>query len=74
MIRVFVKPAKSLLRRPQWKFEIRAANGERLDPRDTYNNRADAIATLNRLFSYEVVELVIVDRNGRTEDRRLIRG
>lgn len=74
MIRVFVKPAKSLLRRPQWKFEIRAANGERLDPRDTYNNRADAIATLNRLFTYEAVELVIVDRNGRTEDRRLIRG
>lgn len=36
MIRILVKPAKRLFtRRRQWTFEIRAANGRRIDPRDT---------------------------------------
>lgn len=38
-----VKPRK------QWRFSVTAANGERLDPRDTYANVGDILAMLEGL-------------------------
>lgn len=79
MIRVLIKPAKRLFGgRRQWKFEIRAANGERIDPRDTYANREDAIRTIRELLgltdmTFQHVELVLYDRFGNIEDRRKLR-
>jgi hypothetical protein len=76
MIRILVKPAKRLFtRRQQWTFEIRGANGERIDPRDTYNNRIDAIGVMETLFQKDGsgVELVIYDRYDNVEERRILR-
>jgi hypothetical protein len=73
MIRVIVKPAKSLLKRNQWRFEIRAANGRQLHPNDTYTNRGDAVAAVMLLFGMEPVELVVQDRFGNVEERRQLR-
>lgn len=85
MIRVLVKPAKRLFgRRRQWRFEIRGANGERIDPRDTYANHGDVVSIMELLFTgeaeaaglrepFEPVELVLYDRHGNIEDRRQLR-
>lgn len=74
MTRIIVKPAKSLLKRNQWAFEIRAANGRRVDPRDTYNNRPEASEWWERFVTGdEPVELVIKDRYGNIEERRQLR-
>jgi hypothetical protein len=72
--RIIIKPAQSLLKRNQWKFEIRAANGARVDPRDTYNNRPEASQWWEQLVTgTDPVELVIYDRNGNVEERRTLR-
>jgi hypothetical protein len=74
MIRAIIKPSRSMFGgRRQWKFEIRATNGERIDPRETYANREDLIETLETLFGGQIVELVIMDRHGNVEDRRQLR-
>lgn len=74
MIRILIQPAKSILKRRQWKFEIRATNGERLDPRDTFNNRDEASAPwVDLICGTEPVELVVHDRYGNVEDRRQLR-
>lgn len=71
MIRILVKPAKRLFTaRRQWTFEIRAANGERIDPRDTYHNRDDASRFWTKLITgNEPVELVEYDQYGDVEKR-----
>jgi hypothetical protein len=74
MILVNIKPAKSMLKRRQWGFEIRGGNGERIDPRDTYNNRGDAVDIMEKLIGGdEPVQLVIMDRYGEVEERRELR-
>ena len=73
-IRILIKPAKRLFtKRQQWTFEIRGSNGERIDPRDSYNNREDAIHSMCVLFGGEPVELVIYDKGGDVEERRHLR-
>ena len=68
MIRVTIKPARRLFGgRNQWKFEITADNGERIDPRDTYANRGDIVDIVNRLVDEEDVELVVMGRDGKVE-------
>lgn len=75
MIRVLVKPAKRLFtKRPQWTWEIRAGNGERIDPRDSYYNQEDAVHAMCVVFGGEPVELVIYGKGGDVEERRQIRG
>lgn len=53
MITVDIKPAHRRFgvpnKRKQWKFEITAANGEPLDPRDTYANVGDIKEVLHLL-------------------------
>lgn len=74
MITVNVRPARRWLGgRRQWKFDIRAANGERLDPRDTYNNREDLLNTLSLLFVDSPVEVVVWDTDGYVEYVRKLR-
>jgi hypothetical protein len=73
-IRILIKPAKRLFtKRQQWTFEIRGSNGEPIDPRETYNNRNDAIHSMCVLFGGEPVELVIYDKGGDVEERRILR-
>jgi hypothetical protein len=75
MIRILIRPAKRLFtRRQQWTFEVRAAtNGERIDPRDTYNNRDDVIGAMRNLIVEHPVELVVYDRYGNVEFRETLR-
>lgn len=70
MIRILIQPARQWFGRRQWKFEIRAANGERIDPRDTYNNRAEASKFWEDLITgSDPVQLVIYNRGGEVEKR-----
>lgn len=75
MIRIIIKPAKRWFSpRQQWTFELRAANGARLDPRDTVYNRAELITALAKVGSLtEPMELVILDRFGVVEERWRLR-
>lgn len=74
MTRIIVKPAKRLLKRNQWQFEIRASNGKLLDPRDTFNNRSEASEPWEQLITGDdPVELVVMDRYGNVEERRQLR-
>lgn len=77
MISIRIKPSRSIFGgRGQWKFEIQAANGKRIDPRDTYANRGDIIDALRLLVTFPgggPVELEIQDRYGQVEERRLLR-
>jgi len=72
---ILVKPAwRRFGGRLQWKFELRAANGRRIDPRDTYANRDEASAPLVELVSGTTpVELVVQNRFGLVEDRIKLR-
>lgn len=73
MNRILIKPAKRWFGgRRQWKFELRAANGERVDPRDTYANRPEAIAGIKSFLTDRPVEIVIYDRYGNVEDREML--
>jgi uncharacterized protein YegP (UPF0339 family) len=70
--RILIKPAKRLFtRRLQWVFELRAANGALVDPRDTYNNRDEALAGI-LAFRTEPVEVVVYDKFGEVESRELL--
>lgn len=71
MIRILIQPAKRLFaKRQQWTFEIRGGNGERIDPRDTYNNRDEASEFwIHLMEGVEPVELVVYDRHGNVERR-----
>lgn len=73
MNRLLIKPARRWFGgRQQWKFEMRAANGARIDPRDTYANRDEAAAgVLN--YRSEPLELVLYDRYGNVESREQLR-
>jgi hypothetical protein len=73
--RILVKPARRLFAgRQQWKFELQAANGRRIDPRDTYSNRDEAGLPLDELaLSNDPLELVIYDRQGKIEERVMLR-
>jgi hypothetical protein len=75
MNRILIKPSKSWFGgRRQWKFEIRADNGKRIDPRDTYANRDEASAPLVELVSgTEPIELVIYDQYSNVETRTRLR-
>lgn len=73
MNRILVKPSKSWFGgRRQWKFELRAANGERIDPRDTYANRHEAANGIVEFLSGPL-ELVLHDRYGEVEQRKPLR-
>jgi hypothetical protein len=75
VITISIKPARRIFSgRNQWKFEIRAANGEPIDPRDTYANRGDIETEMDALIRTDPVELVFYDRNGNIEQRRVLRG
>lgn len=58
MITVDIKPARRRFgvpnKRKQWKFQIRCANGELLDLRDTYANVGDIKDVIDILRSSEV--------------------
>lgn len=85
--RVVVEPSRSIFGgRGQWKFSIRRIeNGEPIDPRDTYTNKADLIEQLERLLAKPKdygdgltllsvpVELVVVNRRGEVVERRRLR-
>jgi hypothetical protein len=75
MNRILVKPSKSWFGgRRQWRFELRAANGERIDPRDTYANRDEAAGGIVDFVSgADPLELVIYDRYGEVESRTQLR-
>lgn len=76
MIEIHIKPAKSPLKRKQWKWEIRGNNNERIDPRDTYNNRQDAIDIMTKLIVDDLstqIELVVHDSDGAVERREVLR-
>lgn len=68
MITVTVKPTRRMFAgRKQWKFEIRAANGERIDPRDTYANVGDIYTMLHALHGDPIqVEVHYTDGVERT--------
>lgn len=67
--RILIRPAKRLFsRRQQWTFEIRGANGEPIDPRDTYANRVDIVYVWRKLLAGPV-EFVMYDRYGNVESR-----
>lgn len=73
-IRVLVRPVRRrFTRRTQWVFEIRGANGELIDPRDTYNNYVDLLDTMMAVFGDRPVELVTYDRFGNVDDRSWLR-
>lgn len=73
--RILVKPSKSWFGgRRQWKFELRAANGEPIDPRDTYNNRDEAAeGIVDFCIGSDPLELVVYDRYGNVEERTPLR-
>lgn len=73
MIRINVRPVKRpFTRRRQWIYEFVAANGEKLDPRDTYNNQAELIDMVTQLVAgTEPVELVVFDTDGPAIRRQL---
>jgi len=73
--RILIKPSKSVFgKRKQWKFELRAENGERIDPRDTYANRDEAVSGILEFVSGTTpVELVVYDRYGNVETRTRLR-
>lgn len=74
MICIVIKPAKRFFGgRRQWAFEIRAANGRLISDRDTYTNRPEAVAIMEKLIGSEPVELVVKDRFGEVEERRRLR-
>lgn len=75
MIRVVIRPVTRIwARRQQWAFQILGANGEPIDPVDTYNNRGDLVRIIEKAFSFsEPVELVVMDRFGNVEERRRLR-
>jgi hypothetical protein len=75
MNRILVKPSKSWFGgRRQWRFELRAANGELIDPRDTYANRDEASGGIVDFVSgADPLELVIYDRYGEVETRTMLR-
>jgi hypothetical protein len=73
--RIIVKPAKRWFStRQQWTFELRAANGERIDPRDTVYNQPPLISTLVGFFDGDTpLELVVQDRYGNIDYRTPLR-
>jgi hypothetical protein len=74
MIRVLIKPVKRIFSKNQWTWEIRGGNGARIDPRDTYHNRIDAIGIMESVFGRDdAAELVIYDEHGEVEERRDLR-
>jgi hypothetical protein len=75
MNRILVKPSKSWFGgRRQWKFELRGANGELIDPRDTYTNRDEAASGITDFVAGpDPIELVIYDRYGNEESRTQLR-
>jgi len=66
VITIRVKPAKQRFsKRKQWKFQIIAANGEPLDPRETYANIEDIRTALTKLSnSTEPIQLEIHYQDG----------
>lgn len=74
MNRILIRPVKRLFsKRQQWVFEIRGANGERIDPRDTVFNRGELALTLSSLFVDDPLEMVLYDRHGNVERRETLR-
>jgi len=74
MNRILIRPVKRWFsKRQQWTFEIRAANGERIDPRDTVFNRKDLIDGLRNLVIDDQLEFVIYDRFDNVESRFIAR-
>lgn len=62
MININIVPAKSRFGRPkrkQWKFEIVGANGEPVDPRDTYANVGDIRDILQALLVDDEIQLTV---------------
>lgn len=74
MNRILIRPARRWFsRRQQWTFELRAANGERIDPRDTVFNRGDLTLMLESFVMTGMLELVVYDRFDNVESRRRLR-
>lgn len=74
MIRIIVKPARRIFGgRRQWRFEIRAANGRKIDPRDTYVNVGDIKTIARKLLTIggDSVVLEVHHRDGFVETERL---
>ena len=73
MNRILIKPAKRWFsKRQQWVFELRAANGELIDPRETVFNRQELIETLTGIATGPL-ELVVYDRHNEVESRTPVR-
>lgn len=74
MNRILIKPARRWFsKRQQWTFELRAANGERIDPRDTIYNQPELIEALAGFFISDPLEMVIYDRHGVVDKRVVMR-
>lgn len=74
MNRILIRPAKRWFsKRQQWSFELRAANGEPIDPRETTYNRQELIDTMTRFLTADPLELVVYDRFGNIESRQPLR-
>lgn len=71
MTRILIRPTRRMFtRRLQWTWEIRGGNGEPIDPRETYNNRADAVQWWTEFVAGRgPVELVVYDEYGNVEKR-----
>lgn len=57
-----------LRRRLQWRWSIAAANGGRIDPRDTYNNPDDVLDVLGRLLCNGPVRYRVRYLDGRVRE------
>jgi hypothetical protein len=74
MNRIVIKPAKRWFsKRQQWTFELVAANGEPIDPRETVFNRTELIETLIGFIVDDPVELLVLDRAGVIAEQRVLR-
>jgi hypothetical protein len=74
MNRILIRPVRRLFtRRQQWTFEIRAANGERIDPRDTYNNWRDISDFWLEFILNQPAEIVLYGLDGEVAERATVR-
>lgn len=74
MNRIVIKPVKRWFsKRQQWTFDLVAANGEPIDPRETVFNRGELIRTLADFIVKEPVEVVCLNRHGQEAFRKPLR-
>jgi hypothetical protein len=72
--RIVIKPVKCWFsKRQQWTFDLVAANGEPIDPRETVFNRGELVETLTSFITTDPIELLVLDRAGVIAEQRVLR-